>query len=1056
MGAIRASANHIEEVLTVEYGEHRDKFFETLMVEGKSLHFEIDSGAAVSIVSTSTVRTFFPHRRLKATTVQLMAFCTTPIEVVGMLPVSVAWRGGIHKLNLYVSKVQREPLLGREWIRQLQLFQLTDTINLVTQNDTRARIAKLLQRYRDKLDTGSTKIQDLQASLVTKENVKPVFLKARTVPFRLLPLVEQEIQTLVKDGILEKVNTSRWATPIVPVLKENNRVRICGDFSVTINPNLLIDEHPLPTIDELFASMAGGIKFTKIDLHQAYLQLEIREEDRELLTLSTHKGLYWSTRLMYGIASAPAIWQREIENILRDIPGVSIFIDDIKITGPDEETHLYRLEQVLADANIRINEEKSEFLKEDIHYCGYRVDKQGIHKMTEKVQAINQMPRPSSVTELRAFLGMVNYYGRFIKDLSTILAPLHALLQKGVPYKWMQNCERAFQSAKDGFKSDTVLVHFDQRLPLILATDASPYGAVLSHRYPDGTERVLQFASQTLTGTQRKYAQIDKEAYAIIFGIKKFHQYLYGKKFTLYTDHRPLVQIFSQSKALPAYTALRMQHYAVFLQGYLFDIKYKNTKQHCNADCLSRLPVSVTTTAECDVVDVYETEVLESVSVSTDQIAQATRKDVQLREIISELQKKKEVLAKLRFNINQAAFSIQQGILLCNGKVVIPKLLQKRFLRDLHKSHFGVAKMKGLARTMYWWPGIDKAIENMARHCGICNSMRNDPPKVGTHEWEAAEAPFERVHIDYAGPFMNAYLLVLVDAFSKWPFVHIVKNITAKTTIHKCKIFSEFGSPKIIVMDNGRNFRSAEFQQFLKANDITPKFIAPYHPSTNGQAERFIQTMKNSLRKMLTDPRNKNLNLESALHEFLVQYRVTPHCVTGVTPSKKMFNRKIHTSYTACVPSKTKTSIDINANKKLREFVAGESVQCRNYSGDVKWKHGRIIQRMGKLHYKVKINDGRVLERHADQILRSGEYWDNPEEPQVEAEPNDPGMQGGAEGPQDNEEVAVGLQPEPEEIRPPRVEETEPPVPAPVRQEARPRRNRRPPTRYTDFRCDWE
>lgn len=274
-----------------------------------------------------------------------------------------------------------------------------------------------------------------------------------------------------------------------------------------------------------------ALNLQKLICKQAYLQLEIREQDRELLILNTHKGLFQSTRLMYGIASATAIWQREIENILRDIPGISVFLDDIKITGPDNESHLHRLELVqlrLANRNIRINEKKSKFFKDNINYCGYKIDKDGIHKITKKIQAIERMPRPRNVAELRSFLGMINYYGRFIKNLSTILAPLQVLLQKETTYKWLQNCERAFQLAKKEFQNDTVLVHYDPKLPLILATDASFYGvgAVLSHQYSDGTERVLQYASQTLMSTQRRYAQIDREAYAIIFGIKKFPQYL--------------------------------------------------------------------------------------------------------------------------------------------------------------------------------------------------------------------------------------------------------------------------------------------------------------------------------------------------------------------------------------------------------------------------------------------------------------------------------------------------------------------------------------------------
>jgi len=196
-----------------------------------------------------------------------------------------------------------------------------------------------------------------------------------------------------------------------------------------------------------------------------------------------------------------------MEHLLRDISGVSVFLDDIRITGPNDKIHLQHLEQVLqrlGDTNIKINESKSEFLQNSIQYCDYRIDQSGIHKMAEKIQAIDFMSRPKNMTEVHSFLGMVNYYGQFIKNLSSILAPLHELLQKGVPFKWIRGCEKTFQCGKKNFKSDTILVHFDSKLPLILATtDASSYGigALLSHRYPDGTERILQYASQTLSKT---------------------------------------------------------------------------------------------------------------------------------------------------------------------------------------------------------------------------------------------------------------------------------------------------------------------------------------------------------------------------------------------------------------------------------------------------------------------------------------------------------------------------------------------------------------------------
>lgn len=354
----------------------------------------------------------------------------------------------------------------------------------------------------------------------------------------------------------------------------------------------MVDDHPFPTIDELFPKLANGNKFSKLDLEQAYLQLEIAPEDRKLLTINTCKV----NRLMYGIALGPTIWQREIENILQGIPGVAIFFDDIVITGETDAIHLSRLEEVLERLhrhNIRLNLEKSKFFSNKVDYCGYTVDKEGIHKEDQKIEAIKQMPRPKSLSEIRAFTGMINYYGRFIPNLSTILRPLNALLRKDIPFISSKEYEAAFYQAKEAFISNRVLVYFNPRLPLVLATDASSYGvgAVLYHRYPDGSERVIQFASQTFSETQRKYSQIDKEAYAIIYGVKKFFQYLYGNKFTLITDHRPLIQIFSPTTSLPIYTAMRMQHYANFLQGFNYDIQYRKSENHANADCLSRLPI---------------------------------------------------------------------------------------------------------------------------------------------------------------------------------------------------------------------------------------------------------------------------------------------------------------------------------------------------------------------------------------------------------------------------------------------------------------------------------
>ncbi|XP_018395382.1 PREDICTED: uncharacterized protein K02A2.6-like [Cyphomyrmex costatus] len=951
-------ANQLQEILSLEHKNHRDKFLIKLMVNEKPIEFEVDSGAAVTIVSSSDLVSFFPRATFHRTNLQLVSYCGRVIPCEGYITVNVRYNTMEKELNIYIVNGRRKPLMGREWIHL-------------------------------------SAIKGLQAKLFLKSDASPVFIRARPVPFKLLPLVEKELDALEGAGIISKVATSKWATPIVPIVKSNGQIRICGDYKSTVNPQLLVDDHPLPTVDELFAKLANGLTFSKIDLKQAYLQLEIAPEHRECLTISTCKGLYQVNRLMYGIASGPTVWQREIENILQGIPGVAIFFDDIVITGETDKLHFDRLDEVLKrlhQYNIRINVEKSMFFMDKVNYCGYTINKDGVHKEDSKMEAIKLMPRPKNVSEVRAFTGMINYYGRFIPNLSTILHPLNELLRKNSSFIWSRKCELAFQKAKEAFTSNRVLTHFNSKLPLILATDASSYGvgAVLSHRYPDGSERVIQFASQTLSPTQQKYSQIDKEAYAIIYGIKKFFQFLYGNKFTLITDHRPLIQILSPTKSLPIYTAMRMQHYAIFLQGFNYSIQYKKSEDHANADCLSRLPANSQNTSS-DVIDAFQMDTLDTLPISANKIAFETNKDTNLKKLLQALHTGKQIHKSDRFNIDQIEFNLHAGVIMRGHRVVIPKSLQPQILKELHSGHFGMVKMKELARSYCWWSKIDDDIENIVKNCANCNVNKNNVPKASIHHWQPSSAPMQRVHMDFAGPFLNKMFLIMIDAYSKWPEVHVLNDITANTTISKCRqIFAAFGLPRTLVTDNGRTFVSQEFQNFLRSNGIVHKVTAPYNPATNGQAERFVQTLKQALKRMNCNTSNINLNLS----KILLQYRSMQHASTNKTPAEMFLGRKLSTRLNLIFP--TKEAKTLNQNTLVKHFLCGERVACRNYSNEVKWKFGKITEVLGILHYKILLDDGRSWIRHINQIRSIGDktpvlgnfsnedfYWDS-SEPSVE------------------------------------------------------------------------
>lgn len=972
----------LEEVSRVEELEHsrfRDQYTVSLYLENKRVTFEVDCGAAVTLVSKNWLRRMFPSLKLYKTDLKLRSYCKKNFAPLGFVKVRVHDMGGSCELNAYVVHYDRNPLLGREWINQLKILEkVKRSLEEIEEIRTlevhhHGRLEQLFTKYSNIVSEDFALIKQMEAHLKLKENAKPVFLKSRTVPFKLKEKVEEEIENMVQAGILEKKESSKWATPIVPVLKKNGQIRICGDFSVTVNPLLIVDEHPLPTIDELFASMAGGKIFSKIDLKQAYLQLPLAESEREILTLNTHKGLYQCNRLMYGVAAAPAIWQRTIENILSGIPGVAVFLDDIRVSGKNLEEHMARLELVfkqLSKYNLRINKEKCEFLQDNITYCGYVIGKSGISKEKQKIEAVRKMPRPDNLTKLRAFIGLINYYGRFIKNLSDLLRPLNNLLKKNVPFRWSKACESAFKKAKIEFESNKILVPFDPKLPLVLATDASPYGvgAVLSHTYPDGSERIIQCASNSLTETQKKYAQIDKEAYAIVFGIKKFHQFLFGNHFTLITDHKPLAQIFKPQKGLPAYSAMRMQHYAVFLQAFNFNIKYRKSEDHGNADGFSRLPINETRTGEYDPIDVYQIDNLETLPVTAKEIIVEMRKDKELSKIIKALKQGKS-LVPLGFQDNE--FTIQNEILFRKDRVVIPKTLKERVLKELHEGHFGIVKMKNLSRSYCWWLGIDRDIEILVKNCKACNTFSNNPKIVIKHRWEPATEPFQRVHIDFAGPFMGCNFLVLVDAHTKWPEVHLMRNISTKSTVEKCReIFTTFGLPQTLVTDNGRTFISKEFQTFLRENGIFHKNTAPYNPATNGLAERFVQTLKQGLRKLNTIGQNVKLNVQ----KILFNYRLSPHQETGKSPAELMFGRKLNSRLNLLFPRiKENIENDEIKNMKITQFEVGESVAVREYlDKNIKWRFGKIIEKLGKLHYRIKLNDGKVWKRHVNQMRAVG------------------------------------------------------------------------------------
>ena len=491
-------------------------------------------------------------------------------------------------------------------------------------------------------------------------------------------------------------------------------------------------------------------------------------------------------------------------------------------------------------------------MQNSVEYLGYRIDAQGLHAIEKKVEAIRNAPAPENQQQLRSFLGMINYYSKYISNYSTITHPLNELLKDGVAWKWCETQQKAFKRLKDKLSNAPVLTHFSDTLPLKFDTDASQcgIGAVISHVLPSGEERPIAYASRTLTKSERNYAQIEKEALSIVFGVNKFHQYLYGWKLLLVTDHKPLTTLLGPKSGIPTLAAARLQRWALLLAVYQYDIECRSTEKHVNADCLSRFPIRSEGSSEgVDEVKLINTLQIESLPMNVDQVRKATRKDPILSRVLQFVMtgwpdKQNELETTHHFS-KRHEITVADGCLLWGIRVIIPTQLRERVLHELHTGHPGIVRMKSLVRLHVWWPNLDKDIATIVLQCNDCQTSRNKPQPAPLHPWDWPKMPWQRIHIDFARPFMGKMFLIVVDSHLKWIEVEVMSSITSEATIEKLRdMFARHGIPQQLVSDNGSQFTSQEFSDLMKRNGIKHTLVAPYHPRSNGQGERFVQTFK--------------------------------------------------------------------------------------------------------------------------------------------------------------------------------------------------------------------
>lgn len=480
------------------------------------------------------------------------------------------------------------------------------------------KVGKLTDTQKKKFDELIEKNQDIFAKskkdlgrttfvkhTIDTGNTPPIKQRAYRVSQKEEEVIRKEVKTMLENGIIRK-SKSPWTSPVVIVPKPDGSNRFCTDYR-KLNTITKKDNHPLPRTDEMIEKFAGSQWFSSIDLASGYWQVEMDERDKEKTAFITSEGIYEYNVMPFGLCNAPATFQRLMHGVLGDLiyTKAPVYIDDINTHSKTFEQHLEDLQEVfdkIRKAGLKLKLEKCNFCMPEVKFLGHVVGRDGIKTSEKLIEKIKNYPKPKNITELRGFIGLASYYRKFIKDFSQIVKPLTELLrgvkyEKGVKRKtqnkkinitqnWKDTQEKSFNELKEKLTQTPILMYPKWDREFILQTDASniALGAVLSQIGDDKKEHPIGYASRSLTQPEQNYSTNELESLAVVWGVKKFHHYLYGRKFKIITDHSALK--FMDNTDLTG----RRARWQVKLMPYTYEILYKAGKKHTNADALSRIP----------------------------------------------------------------------------------------------------------------------------------------------------------------------------------------------------------------------------------------------------------------------------------------------------------------------------------------------------------------------------------------------------------------------------------------------------------------------------------
>jgi hypothetical protein len=858
-----------------------------ILFEGTPLTFKVDSGADVTVIPPGIV----PANKIRSTHVELYGAGSTKLETLGYFKANFRYKDINISHPVYIVKGLVTPLLGRPAIQELKILTFVDS---VSNNDSH-----FFNEYHEMFN-GLGVIPD-PYTIALKDGAKPYAITTpRSVPLPLMDKVKAELECMVKLKVITPVDhATQWCSGMVVVPKPNGSIRICVDLT-KLNESVQRPYHPIPKIETSLSSISGAKLFSKLDANSGFWQVPLNPESQDLTTFLTPFGRFKFLKLPFGITSAPEHFQKCMYKILGNQSNVAVHMDDILIWGKTQEEHDKVVREVLdklKSVGMTLNREKTEFGKTRIKYLGHYLSSSGISADPQKVSAILDMECPKNVKDLQRFNGMVNFLAKFIPEKAKIMAPINVLLQANVPWSWGPEQQKAFEGIKNLLTKSPCLAVYDVGKKTIISCDASTkgLGSMLSQVQEDGKVRPVSFASRSLLPAEKNYANIEREATAVAWACDKFKEFIIGKRITIQTDHKPLVQIL-KSKHLDELSP-RIQRIRLRLMRYDFEVMYVPGKHLMVADTLSRAPLPFIEQNDYELGDETQAFVQMIVSciglndITILKVLEEQNKDptlTKLKKILTEEWPPiKEVEPTLKpYHSVKDELSVDNGILLRGTRMIIPPTLQPWALQKIHEGHFGITKCRLRARESVWWPGISSAIEDMVKSCHVCirHSTNNHEPLLPS---QFPDRPWKILAMDLF-KLDGVWFFTVTDYYSRYFEIAELQSLTSQEVIMKCKaFFCRHGIPEELRSDSGSQFQileNSDFKNFSNAYGFKHVRSSPKFPQSNGEAEAAVKIAKMILKKNTDDP-----------YLALLAYRTTP-LHNGYSPAQLLMNRRLRST----------------------------------------------------------------------------------------------------------------------------------------------------------------